>query len=264
MRTVVMTSGFICCSCIVQSQGPATGRGMTRYNGAPVDDRASGAATASSAADTRPAATGVDERVVPPANGYITMPDVFGGTRAQAEDKLHRAGLLGDIEYDRSQCEDSVVHGRVMERGMVCYQTPVPGTKQRDHYPVTLVVQTDDPWHGNVGKVTEWRLMPKLKGLTLEAARAEMKRVGFTSEDNVTLEYTDDPTCAPNIVCVTYPPEMSRAGVHSSKTIRAGTPLGGGSTTVPAGPGDPSAPTPPASQATTPTPPAPPPPQPFF
>lgn len=120
------------------------------------------------------------------------------------------------------------------------------------------------PWHGNVGKVTEWRLMPKLKGLTLEAARAEMKRVGFTSEDNVTLEYTDDPTCAPNIVCVTYPPEMSRAGVHSSKTIRAGTPLGGGSTTVPAGPGDPSAPTPPASQATTPTPPAPPPPQPFF
>ncbi len=102
MRSLVMASGFICCSCIVQSQGPRSGRGVARYNGAPVDDRASGAATASSGEETRPAAPGVDDRAVPPANGYITMPDVFGGTRAEAEDKLHRAGLRGDIEYDRA------------------------------------------------------------------------------------------------------------------------------------------------------------------
>ena len=147
---------------------------------------------------------------------------------------------------------------------MVCYQTPAPGTKQRDHYPVTLVVQNEDPWHGNAGKVTEWHLMPKLKGMTLEAARTEMKRVGFTSEDNITLEYTGNPTCEPNIVCVTYPPEMSRAGLHSSKTIRAGSPPGGVRTTDSTQPAGPSSPLPVPTASTTPAPTSPPAPQPFF
>lgn len=63
-----------------------------------------------------------------------------------------------------------------------------------------------NPRHGNIGKVTEWRLMPKLRGLRLEAARAEMKRAGFTVDDNITLDYSDDPACGQNVVCVTYPP----------------------------------------------------------
>lgn len=48
--------------------------------------------------------------------------------------------------------------------------------------------------------------MPELRGLPLEAARAEMKRAGFTVDDNITLDYSDDPACGPNVVCVTYPP----------------------------------------------------------
>ncbi len=107
---------------------------------------------------------------------------------------------------------------------MVCYQSPSSGTAQGEGLSVSMVVQTEDPWHGNVGKVTEWRLMPKLVGLSVDAARSEMRRAGFTSEDNVTLDYSEDASCRPDIVCAVYPSELTRVGVHSTKTIRAGRP----------------------------------------
>ncbi len=113
--------------------------------------------------------------------------------------------------------------------------------------------------------------MPKLRGLPLEAARAEMKRAGFTVDDNITLDYSDDPACGPNVVCVTYPPELGRVGIHSSKTVRVGRPGPGtqpataGTSGAPAsGSGSPAsvaaeAPRPsPSPQPATPTP------QPFF
>lgn len=196
--------------CVVQTPGSG---GLTRYGGE--------SGSSSTQAHGDPASDG---RVVAASGGRVTMPDVFGLTQQQAEARFHQAGVQGSISYDNSQCEDSVVHGRVMERGMVCYQSPSPGTVQGEHLPVTMVVQTEDPWHGNIGKVTEWRLMPKLVGLSVEAARAEMKHAGFTAEDNVTLEYSEGASCRPDIVCAVYPSELSRVGVHSTKTIRAGRP----------------------------------------
>ena len=89
---------------------------MARYNVEPADDRASGASTSSNVQPGRSDSAPVDDRVVAPANGYITIPDMFGAMRGQAANMLHRAGLLGDITYESNQCEDSVVHGRVMER----------------------------------------------------------------------------------------------------------------------------------------------------
>ena len=169
-------------------------------------------------------APGADDRAVaaPDGNGRITVPDVFGLPRERAEALLRQAGYRGAIAYDDSQCQDSVIHGQVIEQGIICYQTPIAGRVQGPQLPITLVVQRENPWHGNEGKVTEWRLMPKIVGMKLDDARADMKRVGFSSEDNVDLELVDDPACAPNVVCAVYPAEMSRAGVHSTKTIRAG------------------------------------------
>ncbi len=118
MRATGVLFGLMVCSgCIVQGQ--RTDGGLDRYN--------AGRGT-TSGADEEPAVVG--DRAVASANGRITMPDVFGMTREQAETLLHRSGLRGSIGYDNSLCEDSVVRGRIMELGMVCYQRPSAGTVQ--------------------------------------------------------------------------------------------------------------------------------------
>ena len=155
------------------------------------------------------------------ANGNITIPNVFGLTRDAAIAELRRAGFQGTPTDDGSLC-DSTVDGRVIEIGQVCYQHPPAGRVQGARLPVSLRVQTENPWHGNVGKVSEWRLMPNVIGKHVEQARAEMKRVGFSREDRVRLQWVDEPSCQPLIVCRTYPEPMQRAGVSSDKIVFVG------------------------------------------
>jgi hypothetical protein len=157
----------------------------------------------------------------PAANGTITIPSVFGMTREQAIAALRRAGYQGTASDDSSLC-DSVVAGRVIEIGQVCYQHPPAGRVQGARLPISLRVQTENPWHGNAGKPTEWRLMPDLIGKSIDQARAEMKRVGFSREDSVQLQWVDEPGCKPLIVCRTYPDPMQRAGLSSGKIVFAG------------------------------------------
>jgi hypothetical protein len=63
--------------------------------------------------------------------------------------------------------------------------------------------------------------MPNLVGMSLEQARAEMRRVGFREEHRVRLQWVDEPGCKPLTVCRTYPEAMNRSGAHSDKIIFA-------------------------------------------
>jgi hypothetical protein len=157
----------------------------------------------------------------PDTNGNITIPNVFGMTKEQALVELQRAGFQGTVHDDSSLC-GSIVDGRVIEIGQVCYQQPSEGRVQGARLPVSLRVQTENPWHGNVGKVTEWRLMPNVINKSVEEARAELKRVGFSREDRVLLQWVDETSCKPRIVCRTYPEPMERVGMSSGKVIYAG------------------------------------------
>jgi hypothetical protein len=155
------------------------------------------------------------------ANGQVTIPNVFKLPKEQAIAALRRAGVQGDIVEDSSLC-GSVVEGRIIERGEVCYQHPPGGRVQGARLVVSLRVQSEDPRHGNIGKVNEWRLMPKLVGLTYERALAEMRRAGFESDDRVQHVWADEPTCKPNIVCRQYPEPMERAGLADGKVVYVG------------------------------------------
>ena len=157
----------------------------------------------------------------PDASGNITVPDVFGMPKDQAIAALRRAGMQGDIGDDSGLC-GSVVEGRVIELGAVCAQHPAPGAVQGARLSARLRVQTENPWHGNAGKVTEWHLMPNLVGMPVEQARAEMKRVGFERDDRVFLQRVDEPGCKPRTVCRTNPDSMSRAGINSDKIVYVG------------------------------------------
>jgi hypothetical protein len=124
-------------------------------------------------------------------NAQATIPDVFKMRKDDAIAAMRRAGVQADISEDSSLC-GSVVEGKLVETGEVCYQFPPPGRVQGARLPVSIRIQTEDPRHGNIGKVSEWRLMPKLVGLTYEKALAEMRRAGFTRDDRLTHVWADE------------------------------------------------------------------------
>lgn len=157
----------------------------------------------------------------PRADGQVVIPNLFGMQREEAIAALRRAGYQGEPSDDYSGCS-SVVDGRVIELGQVCYQHPPAGRVQGPRLPITLRVQKEDPWHGSIGRPGEWHLMPNSVGMPLEQARAELRRIGFTREDRVQLRWVDEAGCKPLTVCRTYPDALQRAGVHSDKVIYAG------------------------------------------
>jgi hypothetical protein len=155
------------------------------------------------------------------AAGQITVPNLFGLPKEQALAALRRAGYQGDPSEDSSLC-GSVVKGRVMELGEVCYQHPPAGGVQGARLPISIRVQRESPWHGNAGKANEWRLMPTLVGRSVEQARARLKQVGFPREDLVRVVWVDEPGCRPLTVCRTEPAPLERAGVNSQQVVLAG------------------------------------------
>ncbi len=164
--------------------------------------------------------TSVQRSLSSPASGdgNITVPDVFDLPKDQAIAALRGAGSQGEVTEASGRC-GSVVEHRVIELGHVCAQQPAAGNIQGARLPIALRVQDEDPWHGNVGRITEWYLMPRLVGMPVDAARAELLRVGFRDKDRLQVQWVDRPGCKPLTVCETYPEAMDRAGVHSSLVL---------------------------------------------
>lgn len=153
--------------------------------------------------------------------GDVTIPDVFKLEKDAAIAALRRAGVQADIREENSLC-GSTVDGTLIELDEVCYQFPPAGRVQSARFVVTIRVQTEDPRHGNVGKNTEWRLMPDLVGKTYEQALAEMRRNGFLQDDLLQQTSADETSCKPRVVCRQYPAPMERVGITSRKVIYVG------------------------------------------
>jgi hypothetical protein len=151
----------------------------------------------------------------------VTIPNVFKMPKDQALEALHKAGIQGSISFGSGLC-GSIVEGQIIEMNEVCAQHPPAGRTQGARLPIEITVQTEDPRHGNIGQMNEWRLMPKLVGLTFERAIAEMKRAGFDDADRVQHVWADETTCNPNVVCRQYPEFRERAGLHDGKVLYVG------------------------------------------
>ncbi len=156
----------------------------------------------------------------PTTSGQVTIPNVFKLPKERAIAELRRAGVQSDVSDDTSLC-GSTVDGQVIELGEVCYQHPAAGQVQGARLPVTLRVQTEDPRQGNLGKVTEWRLMPNLAGKTFDEAVAEMKKLGF-SDTRIKQTTAEDAGCAAGVVCKSYPEALQRAGINSDTVLYVG------------------------------------------
>jgi len=154
-------------------------------------------------------------------SGQVTIPDVFKLPRAQAIAALRKAGVQGDIDEETGLC-GSLVNGRIVELGEVCQQQPVGGRVQGARLVVSITVQTEDPRRGDIGKITEWRLMPDLAGKTFDQALATMRSAGFTDDAQLQQTWADETSCKPNVVCRQYPNAMARAGLHDGKVVYLG------------------------------------------
>ena len=172
-------------------------------------------AALSPSSSLEPRASGAD------TSGNVTIPDVFKLSRDQAIAALRKAGVQGDIDEDHNLC-GSIVNGRIVEIGEVCQQQPVGGRVQGARLVVTLTIQTEDPRHGDIGRLTEWRLMPDLVGKTFEQALATMRSAGFTDDDKLQQTWADETSCKPKVVCRQYPEAMARAGLHDGKAVYLG------------------------------------------
>ena len=189
----------------------------------------------------------------------VTVPDLFQLTQAQAEAAIRKAGITGELQLETNHgiC-GSVVEHQVVELGHVCRQAPAAGQQTSSSLFVTILVQTENPWHGDLGGGRRWFLLPDLAGMTVDQARDKLRALGFTASDRLQISYVDEPGCKPNIVCRTYPEAMTRTDTTSDKLLYAGRP--------PETAQRPQAPTPPAptgsgdaTAPTGPTPPTPPP-----
>ncbi|HME90964.1 MAG TPA: PASTA domain-containing protein [Myxococcaceae bacterium] len=155
--------------------------------------------------------------------GEIEVPRLQWLTLEEAKSALRQAGFRGELSQDSSLC-GSVIDGRIVELGQVCYQHPPPGRRQPPKLPISVRIQTEDPRHGRLGTIVEWHLMPEVVGIEVEEARRALEAAGFNEQDRVRLKYVTEAGCQPSRICRTYPGALERAGQNSDKILFVGTP----------------------------------------
>ena len=149
--------------------------------------------------------------------GERRMPDLVGKNLAEANARVALVGLgpitQFDISGDRS-CQIDLIHDNqivIVEKGQICQQEPIANrvlSSQKTN--IAVIVQQDDPWHGHYkGDPTDpqnqWHRMPKVIGMTVEDAKAAIKKAGFTIEKLTEVVPTQDPACRIGLVCRQYP-----------------------------------------------------------
>lgn len=156
--------------------------------------------------------------------GNVTVPNVLLMSRADAEAALGRIGLQVDVTPDRTCGSTIDYNGKktVVELGHVCTQSPWAGQATSMRIKVYLKIQDENPWGGDLGGTRgRWFLMPDVRGMPIDKARAIVRDKGFVSKE-IQIAYTDD--CAANIVCKSLPEELSRTDTTSDKLFYVGRP----------------------------------------
>lgn len=150
-----------------------------------------------------------------------TVPDVVLMTRAQAEAALRAAGFFRPLELDSSACGSTLDDKIIIELGQICYQHPAAGRTSSTGIPLTVRVQHEDPRRGQYSSSRAWFLMPDLRGLPVEVAKAKLRELGFTAKQPK-IYYVQAPGCKPGHVCATRPEPLHRADTTSDKLLDVG------------------------------------------
>ncbi|MBE7447714.1 MAG: PASTA domain-containing protein [Kofleriaceae bacterium] len=145
-----------------------------------------------------------EEAARPPAE-WRPVPDLTGKTEAEAEAALRAAGFTGatlEIMPDRFLCEYDD-DAKMVAQGQICNQDPQAGARRLEtRAPIKVVIERDTFEAGGAGTTSEWRRMPQVVGLPVEAAQALLAEKGFGPDEFIV---EDGHTCAAGTVCETRP-----------------------------------------------------------
>ena len=130
----------------------------------------------------------------------ITVPDVTGKTRDDAEAALRAAGVRGEIEVA------DVPPGVDVATAHVCYQNP-GGDQQTS---ATLQVSIGFGCN-EAPRAPEHELV--LVGVSADEATRRLRAAGFT-EEIVVEAISDDPACKPGTVCRVFPDRFVLEQLH--------------------------------------------------
>lgn len=135
-------------------------------------------------------------------NDSVVVPDLYGLTMEQAAAKLREAGIERAPEPSSQSYACDLDRRPHYDRGQICYQHPVPGTKTSPRLPVTVNVQQDYDDHGNIGFAGEWRSMPDVVGKAVPAARSILASKKMPLDEHFELLEGD---CAEGTICRASP-----------------------------------------------------------
>jgi len=146
----------------------------------------------------------------------VNAPDLNGKTEDEAKRELTTLGL--EIEVVDMGC-DHLDDTKMLPVGQVCGQKPPPGTSMVEGAIVKVALETDTFEHGGAGTVAEWRRMPDLTGMHLDAALGALASKGFGG-DEFGVSHQGD--CTTGTVCATSPDPGERKVKARSGTLYVG------------------------------------------
>jgi hypothetical protein len=125
------------------------------------------------------------------ATQIITVPDVTGKTRVEAEAALRAAGVRGEIETA------DVPPGVDVTVAHVCYQNPGGGEQTSATLQVSIGFGCNEAPPAHEAELV-------LVGVSADEATRRLRAAGFTEEIAVEA-ISDDPACKPRTVCRVFP-----------------------------------------------------------
>lgn len=142
-------------------------------------------------------------------DGKIAVPNLIGKSADQAQKIVEKAGFLTELEVDT----EPLVCDGPKDNGKIQCQDPAPG-KLVDHYTYIHVAVYHAPDHS--GRLLREDLA-KLIGLTVDQAKAELKKMGHDGAVNVETEQQFVKKCGADKVCEVQPEEGT--GLHDDITL---------------------------------------------
>lgn len=142
-------------------------------------------------------------------NGPILVPDLTGLTPDEAKAKLSKLGFkIDNFKVLEHHACSYVKETDMKKRGQICAQDPPVGANSAAGRKFEVTIEEDDYEAGGIGTVTEWKRMPELEGLSLQAAQSKLTGLGFREEE---FQIEREQGCGTvGMVCRTEPAGLGR------------------------------------------------------
>jgi hypothetical protein len=146
-------------------------------------------------------------------NTMVTMPDLTGKTKEEAEAAIKNAGFKHEVDSSgRISCEDNPAAAN----GTVDCQDPEPGKSVKLGYTAVQVHIKSD---GRMAGIVHRDEFEKMRGMTVDQAKAFAKKIGHTGEFRIDVANEFMKGCTEKTVCTATDEYGSQSGMSLDKKL---------------------------------------------